>query len=82
MDNPEKNEIIRQSQAILQKVKPYLAIDEGDVDISNYEPENKTLVLEFKGNCIDCPLSLMTLRAGIEKLILRDIPAIKRVEKL
>jgi len=41
MDNPEKNEIIRQSQAILQKVKPYLAIDEGDVDISNYEPEIK-----------------------------------------
>ncbi|HPD33741.1 MAG TPA: NifU family protein [Bacteroidota bacterium] len=82
MDNLDNNEIIRRSQAILQKVKPYLAIDEGDVDVSNYEPENKTLVLEFKGNCIDCPLSLMTLRAGIEKLILRDIPAIKRVEKL
>lgn len=83
MDNSvvTKNIIIQKSQEILLKIKPYLAVDGGDVDVVDYEPENKTLVIEFKGNCVDCPLSLMTLRAGIEKLILREIPEIKRVEK-
>jgi len=75
------NNIIKKSEDILLKIKPFLAIDDGDVNVVNYEPENKTLVIEFKGNCVDCPLSLMTLRAGIEKLILREIPEIKRVEK-
>lgn len=75
------NIIIKKSEDILLKIKPFLAIDDGDVNVVNYEPENKTLVIEFKGNCVDCPLSLMTLRAGIEKLILREIPEIKRVEK-
>ena len=78
----DKLEIIKRSSEILLQVKPFLAIDQGDVDVVDYEVENRTLVVQFKGNCIDCPLSLMTIRAGIEKLILREIPEIKRVEKI
>lgn len=77
----DKAAILKRSSEILLQVKPFLAIDQGDVDVVDYEVENRTLVVQFKGNCIDCPLSLMTIRAGIEKLILREIPEIKRVEK-
>ena len=80
--NNNKTTIIQKSNEILLKIKPYLAIDKGDVDVVDYEEENKTLVIQFKGNCVDCPLSMMTIRAGIEKLILREIPEIKRVEKM
>ncbi|MEN6295173.1 MAG: NifU family protein [Chloroherpetonaceae bacterium] len=80
--NYNKDDIIKKSNEILESIKPYLAIDDGDVEAIDYEPENRTLVIEFKGNCIDCPLSLMTLRAGIETLILREIPEIRRIEKI
>ncbi len=67
-------------EEVLQKIRPYLAKDGGGVEFLRFEQENQTLVLTLTGNCKECPLSLMTLRAGIEKLILKFIPEIRRVE--
>lgn len=67
---------------ILDKLRPYLQVDKGDVEFVRYEEETKTLVLKFLGNCSDCPMVMMTLRGGIERFILKDIPEIRRVEKI
>lgn len=74
-------EIQAKVEKVLEKIRPYLICDGGDVRFNRYEPETKTLVVDMLGNCENCPLSVMTLRAGIEKLILKEIPEIKRVEK-
>ncbi len=34
------------------------------------------------GTCQRCPLSLLTLRAGVERLIMRDVPEVRRVEAI
>lgn len=67
-------------EEVLNNIRPFLAKDGGGVEFLRYETESKTLVIKLTGNCKNCPLSIMTLRAGIEKLILKFIPEIRRVE--
>lgn len=72
---------LRVNQA-LEKIRPYLQEDGGDVEFVRYEANTNVLELRLKGNCSDCPLSMMTLRAGIERLLIKEIPQIKRIEKV
>jgi Fe-S cluster biogenesis protein NfuA len=64
----------------LDELRPYLIEDGGDVEFVRFEEETRVLELRLLGNCRGCPLSLMTLRGGIERHILNEIPEIRRVE--
>jgi Fe-S cluster biogenesis protein NfuA len=70
-----------QIEEVLKKVRPYLQIDNGDVEFAGIEGENIVKV-RLLGSCNGCPMSLMTLRAGIERLIMKEIPNVKRVESV
>jgi len=59
--------------------RPYLQADGGDVELLRIGDDG-VVELEYRGTCIICPLSKMTLRAGIERTILRCAPEVKRVE--
>jgi len=63
----------------LQSVRPYLVADGGDVEFVSFN-EDGIVEVRLTGACVGCPMSLMTLRAGIERTLMRDIPEIKRVE--
>lgn len=78
----EKSKILERAEIVLESMRPYLKIDDGDITLIDFEEDTHTLVVEFLGNCKDCPLSLMTLRAGVEKLILKNLPMVRRVEQL
>lgn len=69
-------------EAELEKIRPYLAIDNGGVEYVRFEEETRTLELRLTGNCAICPLSMMTLRAGIERFILAALPEVRRIEKV
>ena len=66
-------------QQALAKCKPYLQADGGDVELVRI-CDDGVVEISFLGACIDCPISRMTLRAGIERAILKFAPEIKRVE--
>ena len=66
----------------LKTLRPYLKEDEGDIEFVRFENETSVLELRFLGNCKTCPLSVMTLRAGIERYLLARIPEIRRVESV
>jgi len=78
LNSPIKSRV----EKILKKLRPYLEIDDGDVEYVRFEEDTKTLVVRFLGNCADCPMAMMTLRGGIERFILKDIPEVRRVEKI
>ncbi|MBI1805430.1 MAG: NifU family protein [Ignavibacteria bacterium] len=61
--------------------RPYLQADGGDVELVDVTPDG-IVELQFKGTCIICPMSRMTLRAGVERTVLRHAPEIKRVEAI
>jgi len=66
----------------LQTLRPYLQEDKGDIEFVRFEDETSVLEVRFLCNCKTCPLSIMTLRAGIERYLLSRIPEIRRVESV
>ncbi|HOK14699.1 MAG TPA: NifU family protein [Candidatus Kapabacteria bacterium] len=78
----QNSELVHRVEDLLNKARPFLAIDGGGVEFIDFEEDKGVLVLKLLGNCADCPLSMMTLRAGIERLILNNISEVKRVEKI
>lgn len=70
-----KNEI----QKALNNIRPYLQADNGDVELVDVSKDGIVKV-KLTGSCEVCPLSMMTLRAGIERAIMREVPAVKRIE--
>jgi len=69
----------KQVENALQTIRPYLKADGGDVELVRVTPEG---IVEVKliGACSDCPMSQMTLRAGVERALIKEIPGIRRVE--
>jgi Fe-S cluster biogenesis protein NfuA len=72
-------EMMLKIEGALDSIRPYLQADGGDVKIVGLTDE-MVLQIELTGNCGSCPMSTMTLKAGVEEAVKRDIPEIKRVE--
>jgi Fe-S cluster biogenesis protein NfuA len=68
-------------QEALQTIRPYLNADGGDVKILEITTDN-VVRLELLGACGSCPMSSMTLRAGVEEAIIRAVPEITSVEAI
>ncbi len=63
----------------LDSIRPYLQADGGDVELVNVSKEGIVQV-KLIGACSSCPMSQMTLRAGVERALIREVPGIRRVE--
>ena len=62
----------------LKKVRPMLQRDGGDVELVSVDA-NGTVKVRLKGACGSCPMSTMTLKMGIEKMLKEQLPEIKEV---
>lgn len=67
---------------VLLGISPYLQEDGGDVELVSYDIDAGILYVRFLGNCAECPISIMTLRAGIERVLLDAFPEFKRIEQV
>ena len=76
--SPAKSLFERVDKA-LQTIRPYLEADGGDVKILDID-EDGVVRLELLGACGSCPMSTMTLRAGVEEAIKRAVPEVKSVD--
>jgi Fe-S cluster biogenesis protein NfuA len=63
----------------LDGIRPYLKADGGDVELVNVS-EDGIVQVKLLGACSSCPMSQMTLRAGVERALIREVPGIRRVE--
>jgi len=68
-----------QVEAALDTIRPYLEADGGNVSIEEITPEN-VVKLKLLGSCGSCPMSIMTLKAGIEQAIKKAVPEITAIE--
>ena len=71
--------IVDKINSVLGRIRPYLQIDGGDVTLVKIDTDG-IVELKLLGACNTCPLKPMTLRAGIERALMREIPEIKRIE--
>ena len=65
-------------QISINKIRPMLQADGGDVEL--VEVEDGVVKVRLKGACAGCPMSQMTLKNGIERFLKQEIPEIKSVE--
>ena len=63
----------------LAKVRPSLQADGGDVELIEVSDEGGVKV-RLTGACGGCPMATMTLKAGIERVLRKEVPEVKRVE--
>lgn len=72
-------DIGQQIEEALQIVRPYLQRDGGDVKFVRFR-EGGIVELQWVGTCLTCPMSQLTLRAGVERVIMKCVPEVRRVE--
>jgi len=65
-------------EAVLDKIRPSLIADGGNVDLVAVEDDG-TIKLRLTGACAGCPMSTMTLKNGIERILKQEIPEVKEV---
>jgi len=68
-------------QEVLDKIRPQLQSDGGDVELVDITEENVVQV-KLQGACAGCPMSQMTLKNGIEHTLKKEVPEIKSVESV
>lgn len=64
-------------EAALSRIRPALQADGGDVEL--IDVTEGVVKLKLKGACSGCPMSTMTLKHGIERVLKQHIPEIKEV---
>ena len=70
-------EIENKIKKMLEKIRPYLQNDGGDVVFKRYE--NGVVYVKLTGACSNCPLVDNTLESGIEEAIINEVPEIIKV---
>jgi Fe-S cluster biogenesis protein NfuA len=66
-------------QQVLEKIRPSLQADGGDVEL--IDVQDGVVKVRLQGACAGCPMSQMTLKNGIERLLKQEIPEVKTVEQ-
>ena len=67
-------------EAAINKIRPMLQADGGDVEL--VAVDGGTVTVRLKGACSGCPMSQMTLKNGIERVLKEQIPEVKSVESV
>ncbi len=62
----------------LEKIRPLLQRDGGDIEL--VEVNDGVVKVRLTGACKGCPMSQMTLKQGVEKMLLKEVPGLKEVQ--
>lgn len=75
------SETVQQIKAVLdQYVRPAVESDGGAINFHSFDETSGVVKVLLQGSCSGCPSSTLTLKAGIENLLTRLVPAVKQVE--
>jgi len=77
MENKKNTEIVNKIKAVLDKIRPYLENDGGDVTFKRFE--NGVVYVSLVGACSNCPMASLTLKEGIENALINEVPEVIKV---
>lgn len=66
-------------EAVLESIRPALHADGGDVEFLSFDEDDGIVQLRLLGACESCPISMLTLKEGIEQRIRRTVPEVTSV---
>lgn len=76
LDNDVNSKII----SVINKIRPFLVSDGGNLEFIKYQ--DNIVYVKLTGSCADCPMIDITLKDGIEELIINEIPEVKEVRNI
>lgn len=74
------NEIEIKIITLINKIKPFLVTDGGNLEFVKYE--NNIVYVKLLGACAECNMMDITLKDGIEQMIINEIPEVKEVKNI
>ena len=74
-------EIYSQVETSLDTIRPYLNKDGGDIEVVEIT-DDMIVRVKLLGACESCPMSFMTMKAGVEATLKKTIPEIKAIETI
>ena len=66
--------------AVLESIRPAIQADGGDVEFVSFNKESGVVQLRLLGACESCPISMRTLKEGIEKRMRQRVAAVTEVQ--
>jgi Fe-S cluster biogenesis protein NfuA len=72
------NDLKQAVEQALAKIRPLLQRDGGDIEL--VEVTDGVVKVRLTGACKGCPMSQMTLKQGVEKLLLKEVPGLREVQ--
>ncbi|PXF61935.1 MAG: hypothetical protein C4B59_01530 [Candidatus Methanogaster sp.] len=66
-------------EPIIEKIRPMLQADGGDIELVDVEDDG-TVKVRLVGACAGCAMSQYTLKVGVERILIKEVPEVKCVE--
>lgn len=66
-------------EEVLSSIRPALHADGGDVELVDYDTSEGIVQLRLVGACGSCPISMVTLKQGIERRIMMAVPEVRGI---
>ena len=76
-EQKNEQEIIQNIKQVIDKIRPYLQNDGGDVEFKRFE--KGIVYVTLVGACSNCPMAIMTLQDGIENALINEVPEVIKV---
>jgi len=67
-------------EELLDSIRPAIRSDGGDIELVEFDEDSGLVQLRMVGACYACPMSMMTLKAGIEQRLRLQVPEVRAVE--
>lgn len=74
----DKQTIVKNIEEALDSIRPYLNADGGDITLIEVTDEFVVKV-RLEGSCQGCPLSMQTLKGGVEMVVKKSVPQVTEV---
>ena len=79
---PDDSEIVATIKELLEtKIRPNVQDDGGDIFYEGFDEETGIVKVSLAGSCVGCPSSKVTLKQGVETMLMHYIPEVKGVEE-
>lgn len=80
MKNNNNDNIELKIISVIDKIRPFLINDGGNLEFVKYQ--NNIVYVKLSGACANCTMMDVTLKDGIEQLIINEIPEVKKVKNI
>lgn len=74
-------DLLQKVESALDTIRPYLEADGGNVSVEEITSDN-VVKIKLLGACGSCPMSFMTLKAGIEQAVKKAVPEVSAIEAI